>query len=315
MKKSTIALFALFITLLQSTPLSAQTAKGPATEAEYGNIVVYLNTAPWGQNAPYNNLCFTGNGSKAKTGCVPTAYAILMHYHKWPVSANEVKVYHSATGESYTLGHEYDWENMLQDYRNGYTDEQATAVATLMRDIGHAYQVAYGTGSTGSGAGGEGAGKLIDVFKYKSESPNVSSFTMGTSRDVLNNDALWVQYIKESLDAGCPIPYSSSTKSGGRHIFILDGYTDNGYFHFNWGWGDNSNGWFKLDNMTPDAYSDYSKSHRAYFMLKPDRPETSIHETDGQKAASSATYDLKGNVIETPDKGIYIKNGKKIFVK
>lgn len=272
MKHRLLSLIAFAAITLQSSIIAAQDNAG-ATAAEYGNIIVSLNTAAWGQDTPYNKLCFTNQGAPAKTGCVPTAYAILMHYHKWPASANEKKVYHSGTGESITLGHEYDWENMLGSYSGTYSNAEADAVATLMRDLGWAYGVEYGTGNTASGSGGEGAGKLIEIFKYKSESPSTSSATMATSRDILANDELWVQYIKESLDAGCPIPYSSTTVSGGRHIFILDGYTDKDYFHFNWGWGGHGNGWFKLNEMKPDAYSDYSKSHRAYFMLKPDRPE------------------------------------------
>ena len=256
-KKSTGMLIASFIAMLSiCSTATAQTAG--ATQEEIGNIVVNLNTAAWGQNTPYNKLCQTSDGRTALTGCVPTAYAILMQYHKWPTEANEKKVYHSGTGESMTLGHSYEWDKMLKSYRGTYSDAEAEAVATLMRDLGWAYGVEYGTGSTQSGSGGEGAGKLIEIFKYKSESPSTSSATMATSRDILANDELWVQYIKESLDAGCPIPYSSTTTSGGRHIFILDGYTDNGYFHFNWGWGGQGNGWFKLDDMRPDAYSDYS---------------------------------------------------------
>lgn len=276
-------------------PMQAQDRAG-ATEEEYGNIVVYLETAKWGQDSPYNKLCFTSNGSQAITGCVPTAYAILMNYHKWPAKANEKRVYHSGTGESMTLGHVYDWDNMLSSYSGTYTDEEANAVATLMRDLGWAYGVEYGTGNTASGAGGEGAAKLIDIFKYKSESPNTSSATMATNRDVLANDNLWVEYIKQSLDAGCPIPYSSTTTGGGRHIFILDGYTDKGYFHFNWGWNGQGNGWFKLDEMKPDAYSDYSKSHRAYFMLKPDVATYTISVAVNEEEAGSAAVNDKDNV-------------------
>lgn len=272
MKHRLLSLIAFAAITLQSSIIAAQDNAG-ATAAEYGNIIVSLNTAAWGQDTPYNKFCFTSQGAQAITGCVPTAYAILMHYHKWPVSANEKKVYHSGTGESITLGHEYDWENMLGSYSGTYSNAEADAVATLMRDLGWTYGVEYGTGNTASGSGGEGAAKLVDVFKYKSESPNSQGAQYGTVRDVVANDNLWIEYIKQSLDAGCPIPYSSTTVSGGRHIFILDGYTDKDYFHFNWGWGGHGNGWFKLDNMTPDANSDYSKSHRAYFMLKPDRPE------------------------------------------
>ena len=295
MKRTLLTSIVLLVSLFHCSMLKAQeTSRAAATEAEIGNIIVNLNTAEWGQGSPYNKLCFTSGGKQAVTGCVPTAYAILMQYHKWPLRAIEKTVYHSGTGESITLGHEYDWDNMLDNYAYGYSGTQAIAVAKLMRDLGYTYQVEYGTSSTVSGGGGEGAAKLIEVFKYKSESPNTSSATMATSRDVLGNDELWVQYIKESLDAGCPIPYSSSTTSGGRHIFILDGYTDNGYFHFNWGWGGNGNGWFKLDDMTPDANSDYSKSHKAYFMLKPDREAAITDITITAESTEGGTATVNG---------------------
>ncbi len=292
------------MTLLAAVVMFSSTARAQergneragATESEYGNIVVYLETAPWGQNKPFNNLCFTTSGAQAKTGCVPTAYAILMEYHKWPACAKEKKVYHSGTGESITLGHEYDWENILKSYSGTYSDAEAEAVATLMRDLGWAYGVDYGTGSTASGSGGEGAAKLVDVFKYRSESPNIQGAQYGTVRDVVGNDELWIEYIKQSLDAGCPIPYSSTTTSGGRHIFILDGYTDKGYFHFNWGWGGQGNGWFKLNDMKPDAYSDYSKSHRAYFMLKPDAVTYNISATVNDSNAGTATVNGKSSI-------------------
>lgn len=302
MKRTTILLTLLTGVLLMCSTATAQTAesvtptKAGATEEEYGNIVVYLETASWGQGYPFNQQCYTSSGATALTGCVPTAYAILMHYHKWPISAIEKKVYHSGTGESMMLGHEYDWENMLNSYSGTFDNTEANAVATLMRDLGWAYGVDYGTSSTDSGAGGEGAAKLIEIFKYKSESPNIQSATMATGRDILGNDELWVQYIKESLDAGCPIPYSSTTTSGGRHIFILDGYTDKGYFHFNWGWNGQGNGWFKLDEMKPDAYSDYSKSHKAYFMLKPDVATYTISVAVNEEEAGSAAVNDKDNV-------------------
>lgn len=37
---------------------------------------------------------------------------------------------------------------MLDNYSGTYNEADADAVATLMRDLGYAYQVAYGTGST-----------------------------------------------------------------------------------------------------------------------------------------------------------------------
>lgn len=103
--------------------ITAQTVeKAGATESEYGNIVVYSKTANWDQTSPFNKLCFTSNGKQALTGCVPTAYAILMQYHKWPANAEEKKVYHSGTGESILLGYGYDWENMLDNYSGTYNE-------------------------------------------------------------------------------------------------------------------------------------------------------------------------------------------------
>lgn len=312
MKHKLIVLITLVITLLHGTSLNAQEKAG-ATEEEYGNIVVYLETATWGQNTPYNKMCFTAKGAQAKTGCVPTAYAILMHYHKWPECAITRKVYHSGTGENITLGHEYDWANMLESYSREYNDTEVEAVATLMRDLGWTYEVDYGTGNTASGSGGEGAAKLVSVFKYKSETPNSQDAQFSTVRDVVGDDNLWIEYIKQSLDAGCPIPYSSITTSGGRHIFILDGYTDKDYFHFNWGWNGQGNGWFKLSSMKPDAYSDYSKSHRAYFMLKPDAEtatiSVSVNDGDGGKATingkEAATVAIGSliTLVATPNEG------------
>ena len=68
--------------------------------------------------------------------------------------------------------------------------------------------------------------------------------------------------------------------------------------------------------MTPDAGSNYSSSHRAYFMLKPDRPtDTGIQENCTDNEASTI-YDLCGRkVTEITTPGIYIINGKRQFVR
>ena len=287
----------------------------PLSSSEAGNEVVRLHTAAWGQDDPFNRLCTTANGSRALTGCVPTAYAILMQFHKWPLCAVEKKVYHSGTAEALLLGHPYDWDNMLSSYSGSFTEEQAVAVATLMRDLGYAYGVDYGVYSTPSGLGGEGAAKLIEFFDYRCESPDVSSSTCATVRDVLSNDRLWKSYIRQSLDAGCPIPYSSSASSG-RHIFILDGYTDNDYFHFNWGWNGNGNGYFPLNEMKPDASSNYSRSHRAYFMLKPNRDDTSIERVnDNCSPDSKIIYQINGIRVQHPHvSGVYIVNGRPVWI-
>jgi hypothetical protein len=44
------------------------------------------------------------------------------------------------------------------------------------------------------------------------------------------NDTDWDKMLKEQLNAGMPVIYAGSS-----HIFIVDGYDNQGRFHFNWG--------------------------------------------------------------------------------
>lgn len=241
-------------------------------QATLGNSVVELNTAKWAQGAPFNQLCPQKNGNTTLTGCIATAFAIVMRHHKWPASGTG-NVYNPITGEKIMLGHTYDWDNMPLEYTSGnYTEKQATEVATVMRDVGFAYNLDYGTSSTG---GTENATKLRDYFGYNNLSELSGTSSGATQRFVVNNDDLWIKKIKESLDNSCPVPYvavNKGTGSDAKHIFIVDGYTDNNYFHFNWGWGGFCNGFYSLAKMDPTQDDDYASSttgHKAFFNLKP----------------------------------------------
>ncbi len=293
---------------------AARSAMQKAADYEYnatsmGNIVKNLNTAPWGQHGPFNNLCKTADGQTALTGCGPTAFAILCYYYKWPASGVGT-VTHQGTGENMELGHTYDYASMRNDdYRSGYTEAEANAVAVLMRDLGWANQVGYGTGSTSFSETGQ---HMVDHFRFKSERPVDHGASLAVVRSTLGNDTQWKTYIKNCLDAGYPIPYASTTNTSNsaRHIYILDGYTDNDYYHFNWGWSGQGNGWFTLDNMVPDDYSNYSNSHKAYFNLIPDATTYTVTATvndsnmgtvsiNGGTAGSRVTADLLQGVTAT----------------
>ncbi len=277
-----------------------------------GNVIVEIETAKWAQSTPYNKLCPEKNGVKCLTGCIPTAFAIIMRYHKWPESGTG-KVYNPITGEAINLSeYKYDWDNMPLAYTSGnYTDEQAEEVATIMRDLGYAYFVEYGTGSTG---GSHNSEKLAKYFGYKD---------VGKTQRWQVGDTEWVRLIKESLNARCPIPYAASNAGNGdaKHIFVLDGYTDNDYYHFNWGWGGSGNGYYLLTDMTPGNYDDYSSktdSHQAYFNLKPAEPivtyTISVSSSEGGKATvnnqTTITAD-EGTIVTlsaVADEGYEFKN-------
>lgn len=244
-----------------------------------GEQKIYLQTANWGQNAPFNNLCPVKNGVNCKTGCVPTAFAIVMRYHEWPERGTGT-IYNPITGEAQSLGHTYDWNSMPLTYSTNWTEYNKTQVATLMRDLGFALGVTYGTGVTDVTDATTTANFLI-VNNGKKSNFNYKSYE-GTTGDYATSDAInsidvWKEKIESSLNNGCPIPYASNNSGTGdtRHMFVLDGYTDNDYYHFNWGWNGSYNGWFMLTAMTPDAGDNYSwgsskgSKHRAYFNLIP----------------------------------------------
>ena len=66
------------------------------------------------------------------------------------------------------------------------------------------------------------------------------------------SDADWTAMIKEELDKRHPIMYGGAG-SGGGHSFICDGYDDSNYFHFNWGWSGENDGYYKLSNLVPGS--------------------------------------------------------------
>ncbi|MBQ5644458.1 MAG: C10 family peptidase, partial [Bacteroidaceae bacterium] len=75
----------LLFTILATANGQTNPNKQQATAAETGgNVAVLLETASWGQNYPFNNQCWTkyGGTTHAKTGCVATAYAIVLRHHK-----------------------------------------------------------------------------------------------------------------------------------------------------------------------------------------------------------------------------------------
>lgn len=244
------------------------TASNETLLASPSNVVKYIETANWGQNAPFNGQCVTSTGQTAKTGCIPTAFSIVMYHHKWPDEGSG-NLYNCQTGELIT-DRTYSWDKMLMDYSSGYNSEQADAVAKIMSHLGHAYMVTYGTSATNGNTGGS-TEKLAKYFGYK----NIQA-----SLGFQSSQADWVAKIKESLENNCPIPYESTNSGTGdsKHIFVLDGYTADDYFHFNWGWNGYQNGYFTLSAMLPGDGDNYSglSNHKAFFNLSPDRAEREI---------------------------------------
>ncbi len=229
----------------------------------------------YNQLLPYNQFCPNPDSLDRPmvTGCVATAMAMLARYHEWPVrSSGNVDYETRSLGVPvrYALGQEdYDWENMLADYNDsiGYTEEEADAVALLMRDMGGIVQMDYTYEVSGAFSEYVG-GALYSHMGY--------SCQMRFQSRSWYSDAEWTVLVKEELDAGRPLYYSGSG-AGGGHAFVCDGYDDQGYFHFNWGWSGLGNGWYSLDNLAPTdlgtgaGYGEYNNGQAVITHIAPAR--------------------------------------------
>lgn len=218
----------------------------PASSA-VGNVVLKYETAKWNQNAPYNNLCPLDGGSRSVTGCVATAVAIVMRYHKWPDSGEGTIPAYTTSSKgigvsAIELGYEYDWDNMPLTYpQYGYTSAQAQAVARLMADCGAMLAMDYTADS--SGAPSENIPFALDTFmKYDG--------SIGLYNRAYYTDDQWHAMIQKELSENGPVMYSGHNDASG-HAFVLDGYTDNGYYSLNWGWGSHCDGYYTLDALNP----------------------------------------------------------------
>ena len=215
-----------------------------------GEVVVGpLITTQWNQTAPYNNLCPTSDPSDSSayashcyTGCVPTAVAQVMNYWKWPVqSGGQVYVgWSQENGDIYEdfPVHTYDWDNMLDDYDHGYSWEQANAVAQLMADIGSAMGTSY-CQSNGSPTVWQ-PNALIDNFGYE---PGIETVTGNKAADIMISLKSELNEKRPVLYVGCP------EGEGDCHALVCDGYTKDDYFHFNYGWGGQTDGFYRLSSV------------------------------------------------------------------
>lgn len=205
-----------------------------------------LANIAWNQSSPYNYFCPMDGRSRSVTGCVATAMAQIMRYHKWPERGQGSKTYWvGSLGIELTVDFSqsiYDWENMREIYGSSYSDAERDAVARLMYDCGVSIEMGYA--SNASGAYSEDVPyALINYFGYDK---NVQIHY----RQYYTNE-VWTKMIKSELNQGRPI-YISGQSANVGHAFVCDGYDTNDLFHINWGWGGISNGYFEIATLNPD---------------------------------------------------------------
>ena len=221
-----------------------------------------LLTTTWDQSPYYNALCPKDVNGQAVTGCVATAMAQIINYWGYPIHGRGTHSYNSNYGTlsvNYDSAN-YDYANMPSELTAASTPAQVNAVATLMRDCGVALNMDYA--ANGSGAfDQEVRTALINYFKYN---PNLS---LAEEAFFLPDE--WKAMLKNDLDAGRPIYYAGITSNLLGHAFVCDGYKQNGFFHFNFGWSGLGDGWYMLSAVNPYGMC-FSVNRTAIFGIVPD---------------------------------------------
>ena len=287
-----------------------------------GRGVDYLCTTTWNQDSPYNLYApeaSNGPGGRCYAGCVATAMSQIMKYWDYPE--------HGTGSHSYDAGGwwgpyypnlsanfgatYYDWDNMPNRISSSSPQEQIEAIATLMYHCGVAVEMGFAY--DGSGANSEDVPDAIErYFSYSSHAQlkRRESYTL----------TQWQNKLKESFDIGWPVYYSGYSESGG-HAFVCDGYDDDDLFHFNWGWGGTSDGWFVVDEI------DYAGWAGAIFNFVPTnvynymplQPENLTVEASGDVDYAATlhwtnpTQNIHLNDLTSIDRIIVTRNGEIIY--
>lgn len=268
-------------------PATQEVRRSVMRRAARSNEKILLKTPEWRQEAPFNNMI----PGRPLVGCVGTAMATIMKYHNYPQRGTG-----SYNGVNFDVA--YDWDNMRMDnYRYGYSETEANAVATLV------YHAAASIG-TQFGYSGSSAyevkvpAALINYFGYD---PGVSF----KKRSETATQAEFDRLVENDIKAGRPVLYCGQDVTAG-HAFVVDGYDPlTSMIHVNWGWGgadgNNNGGWYASTALNPTVSQQHSFNNLTtiIYNIKPGNGNNSswspIHITaDGRQVGMGS--DLTGDL-------------------
>ncbi len=302
--------FQWWLRAVSSLHPSPSTNYSPSTLHPSPSTISPLMSTRWQQEYPYNLLCPTGaGGTRCLTGCVATAMAQILAYHRGPRHGLGWRTIYYPSNN--TAGqpvracfedHYYDWDHMAADYTEpGIGETQRLAVATLMRDCGVACNMAYGTTSSGSTLSEAADG----LQRY---------FGIGTASYMRRSECTeeeWMNTIYAELSQGRPVLYGGMDPNPmagiSGHAFVLHGYDSEGRVYVNWGWGGLNDGYYDLRLLNP-ANMQFSTMQDMVIGISPQpftphqldiaavEPGTLNQRLDSEQASVATTLTLSGTL-------------------
>ena len=243
------------------------TRAGAATKT--ADAVQPLLKSKWGQDYPYSKQ------TQYVTGCVATAVAQVMYYHKWPAQGKgqesyTVKFDNTVRSADFTKSH-YDWDNMLPDYnRRNVTAKQEDAVALLMNDVGIATHMQYTNSASGTS----------DYMAVRALRNNFDYDAALISR-AHEGIANFIEVVKKELRNGFPLYISGYSSAGAGHAWVCDGFDKEDRFHMNFGWNGQANGYYSLATLSVTSTgSEFNGAQHSFNLrlhviaIHPNKPNT-----------------------------------------
>lgn len=207
-----------------------------------GNVVVdaLLGEINWNQAPYYDAMCPTG----APVGCVATATSQIMRYWEYPDRAVGHHGYTSTVfgWQEHDYNYALEWSKMPK--------------APLAADNANIARFCYGVAvaldmnfdySYNGGSGAQQTNVPTVLQRYYHYPKTVTN----AFKDDYTAEE-WEALVQGELRARRPVQYGG-VGNGGGHSFVCDGFDDAHFFHINWGWGGEANGWFKLNALDPDS--------------------------------------------------------------
>ena len=234
--------FQLMSNMISGDPGEADVI-GPLLRTSWDQVNHYNEYCPLDPNAPAD--C----DGRVPVGCVATAFAQVMKYHEWPYRGTGSMVYEDTEG-SITNTHTaafsdpYEWWHMQDEYYVwGIEPEEAVnAVSELMYELGVAANMDYENGTSTASSEILGSG-IQKHFFYEPVTHTESSDFDQLMNSVLND-------LADRRPCIASIP---------GHALVIDGHMkqqgDN-YFHINYGFSGQNDGWYLLDNVREEAITD-----------------------------------------------------------
>lgn len=179
----------------------------------------------WHQGSPFNDLLINEDDSskRYRAGCVAIACAQIMAYNEYPTNAG------------------LNWNSMktvcpASNRWNSGTTSAQTHVASFVKELGKKEKIHIRYGDNGSWGLADGVVRTLKNYHYHNVDKRLG-FAKGDRKKV-----------SESLANNYPVFINggdASTLEG--HAWVIDGEWGN-YFHCNWGWHGNWDGFYEKDN-------------------------------------------------------------------